>query len=241
MRPVSDFANESVERDISMDDAKCPSKITAYEGTIMQRAYLKPSNLKMAQEILDWTTEVLDVEHPELPNSGKSTCPFVAPSKKEDCFYLAFHEGCSQYHEIEQVLLEYIKEFPRISPYKHINKCLLAVFPDVKKVDYPIIKRIQVDVRLRFAESNMMLGPFYPRSRSKSAYGGRAKLFDAPYPFFAIRQMAIHDILFMSDDPASFDIYNRRYGARFRSKKLSGDEAKYRERYFKILDRFASR
>ncbi|WP_340564021.1 tryptophan 2,3-dioxygenase [Streptomyces sp. GSL17-111] len=41
----------------------------------------------------------------------------------------------------------------------------------------------------------------------------------APQPTFAIRRMAVHDILFLHDDPALFAEYDRRFGDRYRTKR----------------------
>jgi heptaprenyl diphosphate synthase len=207
---------------------------------MIHHSFLRPSYLKIAEEILAWTEDRMETEHPALPGSGKSTCPFVGPSKQDDCFYFAFHASCTQYEQIEAALRDHLREFPKIAPFRHVNKCLLVVFPDLPARDVGVIKTIHRETRIEFAAAGMMIGSFFPRSKLVSVHDGTSRVFDAPHPFFALRSMSIHDILFMADDPATFDIYNRRYGARFRSNELSRNDRKYREKYFDLLTRFSA-
>src|SRR5262245_7670254 len=84
---------------------------------MMNRAFLSPSLLKAANEVLQWAEEFLTRENKDLhrPRGSQSICPFVSPSIKHDSCYMVMHPEINQDHcdeqVIEQVLLSYIPTF----------------------------------------------------------------------------------------------------------------------------------
>ena len=48
-------------------------------------------------------------------------------------------------------------------------------------------------------------------------------MFTSPFPLIAMRQMALHDILFLQDNESWFAAYDLRFGARFREQEKLED------------------
>ena len=104
----------------------------------MTPAFLSPSSLKIANEVLNWANEFLIPESQQIhrPHGSQSVCPFVGSSIEHDCFFMVFHPEINQHSEqlIEQLLINYIPLFGQSWPFEpsdKFKKALLIVFPNI--------------------------------------------------------------------------------------------------------------
>jgi hypothetical protein len=204
-----------------------------------------PSQIEIAHELLAWAEEFLMIENPDVrrPTGDNTVCPFVRASVESDSFTLAFHpevNGQSVSH-IEMVMNDYIPVFKAMPPFDTPQqKSLLVVFPAIPERQFGVLDRAHMVLKDNFVHKGLMLGQFHKRCRVHGIYNERFQASVSPHPLMAIRQMAIHDIVFLEDNRAWFDAYNRRFGERFRSGDLSEHERHYASYYRRAKERHNS-
>lgn len=62
-----------------------------------------------------------------------------------------------------------------------------------------------------------MLGQFHSRCEQGAARNPGFRVSRSPLPMLALRWMALHDVLFLHDDPHRFTTYEDRFGTVYRS------------------------
>jgi heptaprenyl diphosphate synthase len=198
-----------------------------------------PSNVTIATELLDWCRNYLMAENEEIkrPLGNQVVCPFVRGSIDTDSLRMAFHPEVNGHDEptIEAVVTSYIPIFKRLPPYDKrelLRKALLIVFPSIEERNVGVLDHVYANLKHKFVDEGLMIGQFHQRCDERGIYNPRFKVSRSPYPFIAVRHMAIHDILFLGSDPDWFRIYNLRFGHRFRTPDdLHKDERHYVELY----------
>lgn len=190
----------------------------------MNPAFLSPSTVKAANEVLQWAEKFLIPESNELhrPRGSQSVCPFVNASLENDSFYMVFHREINQdqYAEqaIEQIVVSYIPTFEALWPLEpqlKLTKALLVIFPTLPAGEVRILDRVYANLKDRFVKAGLMIGQFHQQCDVPSVYNREFMVSRSPIPLIAIRYMAIHDILFLSECEDWFQIYHARYGHRF--------------------------
>jgi hypothetical protein len=207
----------------------------------MSHAILDPRMLKIANEILEWARTFLMAENPEVKrpySTNQAVCPFVRESVGTNSFYLAF-QPCigAEERQIRSILLEYIDEFRRLPPFDpHLQhkKCLLVVFPDIPESQANVLDIVHENAKTRFVEAGLMIGQFHPRCDVRGIHNSAFRAARGPYPLVAIRNMEVHDIVFLSDWKHLdwFAEYNARYGERFRQPESLDETGKGLLPYF---------
>lgn len=191
----------------------------------MNPAFLSPSLLKVANEVLHWAEEVLIPERKELhrPWGNQSICPFVRASLERDRFYMVFHPEINQSHcteqAIEQIAASYIPIFEASMPGEltfELTKALVVIFPNLPEGQARILDRVQAQIKDHFIKAGLMIGQFHPHCDVPSVYNRDFMVSRSPIPLIAIRAMALHDILFLDEREDWFQLYQARYGDRFR-------------------------
>jgi heptaprenyl diphosphate synthase len=164
-------------------------------------AFLSPSSLKLANEVLNWANEFLIPESQQIhrPHGSQSVCPFVGSSIEHDCFFMVFHPEVNQHSEqlIEQLLIDYIPQFGRSGPFEpsdKLRKALLIVFPNIPEKQTRILDRVYANIKARFVDAAMMVGQFHQHCDVPSVYNRNFMVSQSPVPLMAIRHMALHDI-----------------------------------------------
>ncbi|MEZ4869359.1 MAG: hypothetical protein R3C14_49005 [Caldilineaceae bacterium] len=190
----------------------------------MRPAFLSPSFVKAADEVLKWAKEFLIPEHQDLhrPRGSQSVCPFVGASIEHDSFYMVFHpeinqDQCTE-QAIEQVIVSYIPTFEALPPFADrlkLTKALLVVFPHLPDAQTCILDRVHTNIKDSFVKAGLMIGQFHQQCDVPSVYNKDFMVSRAPLPLMAIRYMALHDILFLSEREDWFQLYQARFGYRF--------------------------
>lgn len=190
----------------------------------MNPGFLSPSSIKAANEVLKWAEEFLKSESKDLhrPRGSQSVCPFVNASLENDSFYMVFHPEINQYQSseqaIEQIVVSYIRAFEELWPFEpklKLTKALLVVFPNLPEGEVRILDRVYANIKDSFVKAGLMLGQFHQQCDVPSVYNREFMVSRSPIPLMAIRSMAIHDILFLSEREDWFQIYHAHYGHRF--------------------------
>lgn len=212
----------------------------------MISAFLSPSLLKLANEVLQWANEffIPESEHMCRPHGNQSVCPFVGSSIDHDCFFMAFHPEINHYsgHLIEQLLVNYIPPFKQLWPFEptdKFKKALLVIFPNIPVKQTRILDHAHSAVKTNFVEAGMMIGQFHQHCDVPSVHNRNFMVSRSPVPLMVIRHMALHDILFLAENKAWFQAYNVQYGHRFNEPdKIEGYNKHLIEYYAKAKERF---
>jgi heptaprenyl diphosphate synthase len=190
----------------------------------MNPTFLSPSLVKAANEVLKWAEEFLIPESKDLhrPRGSQSVCPFVNASIENDSFYMVCHPEINQYQygeqAIEQIVVSYIPIFEELWPFEpklKLTKALLVVFPNLPEGETRILDRVHANLKDSFVKAGLMIGQFHQHCDVPSVYNKNFMVSRSPIPLMAIRYMAIHDILFLSECEDWFHLYQARYGDRF--------------------------
>ena len=208
---------------------------------MMHHAILEPRLLKIANEIVEWARSALTTENPEVkrPYSNNQTvCPFVRESLDKNLFYQAFHPHIGADATcIEKIVLGYIEEFKRLQPFDphmRFKKALLIVFPDIPDAQVNVLDLVHETVKTPFVQSGLMIGQFHPKCDVRGIHNPAFRAAKAPYPLLAIRNMEVHDIVFLSDGKNLdwFAEYNVRYGEGFKDPEKFDDKSKVLFSYY---------
>lgn len=182
---------------------------------------LSPSNLTIANEVLQWAREFLIPDNPEInrPVGSQAVCPFIKPSIESDAFYMVFHPEVNgeDADHVEQVVRGYRDAFLSMPPHGNDEqlKALLVIFSKMPEANTSVLPKATAQLKSEFVAKFLMLAPFFKKCQDKSIHNPAFLTSQAPYPLIAIRHMAVHDILFLNETSEWFDAYNRRFGSRF--------------------------
>jgi len=181
--------------------------------------------LRIANELVSWAKNFLTAENPEVKrpyNNNQTVCPFVRESLEKNFFYQSFHphigadERC-----IVGIMLGYIEEFKRLPPFDpnmKFKKALLVVFPDIPENQVNVLDLVHESIKSSFVEAGLMVGQFHPKCEVPGIHNPYFRPSQSPYPLLAIRNMEVHDIVFLCDWKHLdwFAEYNARFGEGFR-------------------------
>ncbi len=190
---------------------------------------ISPSMIDAATQILDWARDYLSSEHEGIrrPHGSQTVCPFVPGSLKGDCFYIVFHPEVSKHPEklIEQILLGYISEFDTLWPFEDKDdqrKALLVVFPGLDTRQTKVLDKVHQRLKSKFVQEGLMIGQFHPNCDERAFFNPEFRVSVCPVPLIAIRNMSVHDVLFLKDNAVWFAKFNILFGHKFASMDTLG-------------------
>lgn len=178
-----------------------------------------------ASTLLDWIQSYICQPHPQLGRKG-AICPFAKPALDNGTLDMVFHyevDGQSL-AEVETITQKYIQVFLDHYPLGRpdaLLQTLLVVFPDIPIERSTVIDEAHRTLKSAFVQQGLMLGQFHmtcpePAIRNPDFYA-----MVSPLPFFAIRHMAQHDVLFLHQCSDWFSQYDARLGDAYRLGKVS--------------------
>ncbi|MGW6918975.1 DUF6875 domain-containing protein [Kitasatospora sp. NPDC054939] len=182
---------------------------------------LLPVDLDKALDTVDqWLTDYISRPHPELGRSGP-VCPFVEPARRAGVLETRIRLvgptpsrallteivrcGLDEFHEVE---------------WKGANpnlRSLVLVLPDLTPDHLHLLDEAHAAVKPECVPRGLMIGQFHERCEEPAARNPGFPVSRSPVPVVALRAMAIHDVLFLSDRRDWFAEYVRRFGRRYRS------------------------
>ncbi|MFE4512724.1 DUF6875 domain-containing protein [Kitasatospora sp. NPDC056783] len=203
---------------------------------------LTPSTARCAQEVLDWARDYISQPHPQLGRSGP-ICPFVPPAVKAEALHIAVHgevDDTVDAARLNDLLRRYIPVFRRTPPLTGPEKSLKTIvtaFPNLSAQRATVLDDVHADLKTHFVRQGMMLGQFHPLCRAPAARNPAFGNKVSPVPLFALRHIAVHDILFLSSRPDWFAVYRSLFGSPYEERGAAGGN-EYQDAYHRALDRF---
>ncbi|GAA1421097.1 hypothetical protein GCM10009601_20690 [Streptomyces thermospinosisporus] len=166
----------------------------------------------------DWLTGYITKPHAELGRSGP-VCPFVEPSRRAGCLVLYGAEwrpefGLPHMVDIVDSAVECFAGHAWDSRNSNLHSLIVAV-PDLPPDAYWLIDKAHELTKDRIVARGLMLGQFHPACEEPAARNSRFPVNRSPVPLFAVRNMALHDILFLHTDDVWFAEYERHHGRHY--------------------------
>lgn len=202
--------------------------LAAYErGRIADPAFLRALSMQpdaRAESVLhDWLTTHVTQPHSDLGRSGP-ICPFVKPALALDALTIRTVRWNDRYDSssLESVVTLAVPLFEAIhrsSSEKRLVSLIVA-FPGMPEPQWALIDSVHARVKGQIVARGLMIGQLHPNCLAPAAHNPLFPVNRSPMPLFVLRQMAIHDILFLSGDHDWFDHYQRRFGELFTQKKV---------------------
>jgi heptaprenyl diphosphate synthase len=181
--------------------------------------------IKDANILFDWVTSYICKPHPLLGRKG-DICPFAQPSIDKEKMGMVFHYEVDgrDINDVVSVMRHYMSTFPSNYPKNAssaILQTLLVVFPAIPAECSTVIDDAHKILKDEYVQNGLMLGQFHMTCPEPAVYNPDFSVMVSPLPFYAIRYMAQHDILFLHSDPAWFSEYDTRLGEPYRHGKVS--------------------
>lgn len=165
-----------------------------------------------------WLREYVAQPHEQLGREG-AVCPFVAPAIQADTLRLRTRRGFGDAtaDDVRALVREMARDFlaarwPHSNPTLHT---LLLALPDLPRARWHLLDDVQAAVKPELAQQGLMLGQFHPECAEPAARNPGFPVSRSPLPLLALRRMALHDVLFLHQDPELFEQYRLRFGARY--------------------------
>jgi heptaprenyl diphosphate synthase len=185
--------------------------------------FISPKDVKSARHVLVWARNYLMKEHEEIhrPYFPQKVCPFVKTSINANCLYMVFHNEFNGRDAvaIANQVLEYAKPFkeaPPISPNERMLKALLIVFPNIEDELMTVLDKCHRMIKPKIVQLGLMVGQFHPRCCERAVHNHRWNAVSrSPVPLMALRNMVIHDIMFLGDNEDTFKSYDEQFGVYF--------------------------
>jgi hypothetical protein len=178
-----------------------------------------------ANILLKWIRSYICQPHPQLGREG-DVCPFVQPALHNNMLHMALHYEVygQSLAELEAVMRSYLSIFQACCPAERSNallQTLLVVFPAIPAERSTIIDHAHQDLKSEFVQQGLMLGQFHMTCSESAVHNPAFQVMVSPLPFFAIRYMAQHDILFLHQRSDWFKHYSARMGNAYAQGKVS--------------------
>jgi hypothetical protein len=201
---------------------------------------LAPQDIELGRTVLHWAENYLMKDHAEIkrPYGSQVVCPFVEPSVKANSFYMAFHKEINgqDVRSMADVILSYIEPFKNAPPYdanQQRQKALLIVFPSVEKSSLRCLDVCHEIIKPKMVEVGLMVGQFHPRCQEAAVHNPDwREVSKSPVPLIAMRNMAVHDVMFLANDKEWFKTYNVRFGDYFRDRANIPEHDRHLIKYY---------
>ncbi|MFF0456610.1 DUF6875 domain-containing protein [Nocardia africana] len=172
----------------------------------------------VSAEIDKWLQGYIGQPHEELGREGP-VCPFVLPSLRSGSLSVRVHRwrGSDGVEAMLGLIDRIVAEFARGArgPQLPRLQALVVVVTGLNESAWWLIDEGHRRAKGAVVDRGYMLGQFHPHCAEPAAHNPLFPVNRAPYPLFAIRKMALHDLLFLHDDPVWFDRYQERFAHKF--------------------------
>lgn len=165
----------------------------------------------------EWFDAYLSQPHELLGRPGH-VCPFVEPARQAGTLRVEVRRvrGDTSAEELRGLAAEMEELFDR-TQWAHANRTLRAlvfVLPDLPEESWTDLDGLQAALKPGLATRGLMFGQFHPRCPERSARNPAFEVSRSPLPMLAMRNMSVHDILFLDEEPVEFAAYAARFGSR---------------------------
>ncbi|MEU8901785.1 DUF6875 domain-containing protein [Nocardia sp. NPDC048505] len=179
--------------------------------------FSEPSD-QVAETISHWLRSVIAQPHVQLGREGP-ICPFVQPALRARELSVLVHrwQGPDQVTQMRSVVRAIVQRFRDTDANASNRKlhALVVVIEGLQSRHFRLIDEGHRAAKDLVIQQGYMLGQFHPECDEPAVRNPLFPVNRAPYPLFAVRHMAVHDILFLHDDRGWFEQYRRRFGHRY--------------------------
>jgi hypothetical protein len=178
-----------------------------------------------AHTILSWMQSYICQPHPKLGRKG-DICPFARPAMDNNTLDMVFHyevDGQSL-EDVVSITRSYVQLFLDRYPLDRsdaILQTLLVIFPNIPIERSTIIDEVHSILKSEYVLQGLMLGQFHMTCPEPAVRNPDFQVMVSPLPFFAIRHMAQHDVLFLNQRRDWFGQYDARMGEAYQQGKVS--------------------
>jgi heptaprenyl diphosphate synthase len=164
-------------------------------------------------------------------STGEPICPFAKPVLAENALYMAFHHEVNgkSAELIESIVLGYREPFKKSTPFhpaERLKKALLVVFPEIPETETTVLDVVHSNIKSQFVHDGLMVAQCHARCDGRSVHIPGLKVYTSPHPLIVMRHMALHDILFLTENESWFTSYDQRFGLRFKEPETLEDYEK---------------
>ncbi|MGW0246617.1 DUF6875 domain-containing protein [Nocardia goodfellowii] len=179
---------------------------------------LEEPGTEVASTMGRWLREYIGSPHPDLGRDGP-VCPFVLPALKAGGLKVLEHRWSGGYDPARMAalihtLVDRFHERPD-GPVRSELNALAVVVTGLPRTRWPLIDAGHRRAKHEVVARGYMVGQFHPECREPAVHNPFFAVNTAPYPLLAVRRMAVHDILFLHQDPLWFEEYRKLFGHRF--------------------------
>ncbi|MGC5033789.1 DUF6875 domain-containing protein [Micromonospora sp. DT229] len=171
------------------------------------------------ESVWGWLDGFVLRPHPELRREG-AVCPFVGPAIHQHTLVFRERDLDRPLGRASVVagLRATVAEFRRTAWAGHNQtlQAMLVLLPRLTDEEALLLDDGHAAIKDELVEQEIMMAPFHPLCRETATRNPHLFAFRSPVPMVAIRNMAFHDIFFLTEKRAWFRRYSRRFGARYR-------------------------
>jgi uncharacterized protein DUF6875 len=179
----------------------------------------------------DWISTYVTQPHNEIGRTGP-ICPFVEPSRRASSLETSVRlvGSAPSLALLTEIIRCGLDEFEAIS-WKTSNphlRALLVVLPDLSGNCLDLLDQAHELVKPESVARGLMIGQFHENCTEKAARNPGFNVSRSPVPLVAIRLMAMHDVLFLSNRREWFQEFVNRFGSKFRKSPRGIDPLLYK-------------
>lgn len=166
--------------------------------------------------------DYLSQEHTELGRKG-NICPYVPQALRADTIIMETFDFQAETDDLATLcglMRRQIERFPTL-PFntdRTALETLVTVLTGLPEHQGILLDEAQRRLKAYAVKRGLMLGQFHPQCATPAALNPMFQVSRSPEPLFAIRRMALHDILFLHASPELFAEYQQRFGAHYERK-----------------------
>ena len=187
-----------------------------------------------------WLSDFVCQPNEEVGRAGP-VCPFVEPALQADSIRMETRDGyCAATGETIRALIGDMVDTFRATKWPHRNKtihALIYVLPDLPEDSWTLLDQGQQAAKPALAEDGLMLGQFHPHCDEPAARNPAFLVARSPIPMLAIRNMSLHDIMFLGYEARIFLAYDKHFSHMY--EKHSGISPLFRKLYSRAKQEFS--
>jgi hypothetical protein len=198
---------------------------------------LLPADHQTHELISQWLRSYVARPHPELGRPG-AVCPFVVQALATHKVSIAVYRFGAEpnLERMSRALKQGIECFRELVREDEPDLASLVIaFHDLGPEHWHLIDDGHSANKTRFVEDGLMLGQFHPACETPAAHNPAFPVNRAPVPLMVIRHMAVHDILFLAENP----VWVKHYTAWLARHRITLNHPLYRQRFEQALGKSA--
>ena len=186
--------------------------------------------------ISDWLRSYVTRPHPELGRPG-AVCPFAGQALEAgkvsiaDCD-LGAKPDLPRLIRVLELGTEWFWALTPGETEPDLNSLIIA-FPGLTREHWHLIDEGHAAIKTRIVKDGLMVGQFHPACEAPAAHNPAFPVNRAPFALVVIRCMAVHDILFLEENP----VWVEHYVAWLERRSINLSHPVYRRRLEQALRR----